>query len=113
MISDFFEPLILMDKQLTPDGLGGFNSTLEEAKTFYGAITTNNTTEMRIAEQKGLKTIYTLTTTIEDGLNYNAIIKRKKDGKLYRVTSDYLDNCTPKMSNLNFAQASLEGLQNG
>lgn len=112
MITDFFEPLVLISKELKPDGMGGFSSSFEEIKEFHGAITTNSSNEMKIAEQNGLKTVYTLSTCKENGLNYNSIIKRKGDGKLFRVTSDYKDSCTPDISKLNFCQMTLEGLQN-
>lgn len=107
-IQDFYEPLIFIEKKSVSDGMGGFVVQWVDGAEFMGSITTDNSVEMRIAEQQGVKSIYTITTNKNTVLNYNDVIKRKRDNKTFRVTSNGEDVLSPSVSNLSISQVQAE-----
>lgn len=107
-LEDFYEKLVLLERKVISDGMGGFEETYGEGIQFLGAIGTDSSAEMRLAEQQGLKSIYTVTIDKNIPIAYHDIIKRVKDDKLYRITTDPADMETPTFSNLNFKQMSAE-----
>ena len=110
-IQDFYEQIIIMEKTTISDGMGGFEIGYKDGAEFLGSITTDNSVEMRIAEQQGVKSIYTLTTNKGVPLDYNDIVKRKKDSKTFRITSNKGDIETPSISNLDFLQVTCEAFE--
>ena len=64
--------------------------------------------EARIAEKQGVTALYTITTRKNVNLQYHDILKRSRDGKLFRVTSDGDDKATPGSAGLNMRQVSAE-----
>lgn len=107
-IQDYFERFKIVEKRTQSDNMGGFETTYVEGAEFMAGINTDNSTEMRIAEQQGLKTIYTLNVSKNTPLSYQDIVKRVKDNSYFRVTSNPLDMETPARSNMNFRQMTLE-----
>ena len=107
-IQDFFEPLIYMEKRSVADGMGGFHEQYTDGAEFMGAITTNQTMETRIAEKQGVTALYTIITPLNVPIKYNDVIKRSKDNKYFRITSNPKDMETPKQSTLNFYQMTGE-----
>ena len=67
-----------------------------------------HTSGARIAEKQGVTALYTITTRKNINLQYHEIIKRVRDGKLFRITSDGDDNATPGSAGLNMRQVSAE-----
>ena len=107
-LDDFFEPFIMQDWFSMPDGLGGLTWTLMDGATFRAGISTDSSTEAKIAEKKGMKKIYTIVTPQTVVLEQNDRVKRVMDGKLYRITSDSADMTTPGVSDMKFSQVSAE-----
>lgn len=108
MITDFFEILNMIDKKSLPDGYGGFEMQYVEGAEFKGGITTDNSTQARIAEKEGVTALYTITVLPNIPLQYGDIIKRKNDNKYFKIVSNPDDMKTPRVSHMKFKQAQAE-----
>lgn len=108
LLSDAMETCIMMDKTTESDGYGGFIATWRDGAEFKAAITLDNSTEARIGAVQGVTALYTITTGKEINLQYHDVIKRKRDGKMFRVKSDGDDRMTPASAMLNMRQVSGE-----
>jgi hypothetical protein len=97
-----------MDKQTTPDGYGGVITTWTEGAEIMVAYSFDDSTQARIAQQEGVTNRYTLTTRKSVVLRFPDVVKRAKDGKTFRVTSDGDDNSTPSSTSLNLRQVEAE-----
>lgn len=108
LLKNAYEPVFLMEKRRTPDGEGGFITAWVESVEFEAAITFDNSLQGRVAEQQGVKSLYTVTTNKGARLEYHDVIKRERDGKIFRITSDGDDKQTPKSATFQFLQATAE-----
>lgn len=108
LLDESMEECNLMDKKTTEDGYGGYKTEWEEGAAIQVAIVLDNSMEARIGEKQGVTALYTLTTRKNINLQYHDIIKRKTDGKLFRITSDGDDKKTPASASLNMRQVSAE-----
>ena len=95
MIEESMEECVVMTKVRVPDGEGGFTTTWGEGAGFMASITFNSSMQARIADKQGVSSLYTVTTAKNASLEYHDVIKRLKDGKIFRVTSDGDDVQTP------------------
>lgn len=108
LLEQAYTSLTLIDKKSVSDGMGGILTTYVDGATFDGALTKNTSTEMEIAERQGVKAIYNIITKKNITLSYHDIVRRNTDGKIFRVTSDGLDDETPKSANLNARSVTAE-----
>lgn len=108
LIDAMMDECIIMNKIKTSDGEGGSITTWIEGAEILVAITTDMSMSARVAEREGVTSTYTLTTKRENALDFHDVIKRKKDGKIFRVTSDANDKMSPAVSSLDMAQATAE-----
>ena len=108
LLSDAMEDCIMLDKKTVEDGYGGYESQYEEGAKFKAAIVLDTSMQARIAEQQGVKALYTITTEKAMNLQYHDVFKRNRDGKIFRVTSDGDDKRTPASATLNMRQVSGE-----
>ena len=67
-----------------------------------------NTTQARMAEVAGVKDLYTLTVRKSLELDYHTVIRRVKDNKIFRLTTDSDDKKTPDSATLDMRQYSAE-----
>ena len=107
-MDDFYEPMCVMDWRSKPDGLGSFIWEWEDGAGFRGGVVLNTSTEMRIAQQEGYKSIYTLTTSVKMPFEKGDIVKRLKDDALFKITSDPDDVVTPAISDITGWQVTME-----
>ena len=107
-LHDFFEPCVLLEKRTTPDGYGGVVTAYIDGATVRMGITTNSSTEALIADKSGVKAVYTIAFDTHITLSVNDRVKRVKDGKVFRITSDATDMQTPAVSSVQFRQCSAE-----
>lgn len=107
-IQDYYETLSMIDKKTVSDGMGGFVEDYVKGASFKGAITTDSSTEAKIAEQSGFTSLYTVTVPLHVPIKYYDILERERDGKRFRISSNPNDMETPLKSSLNFKQASAE-----
>ena len=108
MLEDFFIPIVYVERRSRPDGMGGFIEEYVEGVEFKGGITTDQSINGRIAEQQGVKSVYTVTTRKNVPLKYGDILMRKSDNECFRVTSKDNDMSSPRISNLNMHQVTAE-----
>ena len=64
--------------------------------------------QARAAEKQGVTSMYTVTTSKSVVLQYHDVIKRDRDGKVLRVTSDGDDKYTPASASLDMRQVPAE-----
>lgn len=108
LMDDYKFNCVLLDKQRTSDGEGGWVTKWVEGAKFEAAITFTNTMEARIAEKQGVTSFYTVSTGKNAMLNYHDVFKRLYDGKIFRVTSDGEDVQTPERASFSLAQVTAE-----
>lgn len=104
----FYDECVLMIPERNPDGSGGYVTTWKEGERIHAAIVRDTSSEARIAEAAGTVEMYTVTTTRNVHLPYHAVIKRVRDGKTFRITSDNAEAKTPSVASLDMAQTAAE-----
>lgn len=108
LIESMMEDLTIMNKVSVEDGQGGNIVEWSEGATIKGAITLDTSMRTRIAESEGFTNSYTVTTNKNVSLDFHDVIKRNRDGKIFRITSDGSDKTTPAIASLDIRQASAE-----
>ena len=112
MLYDAFEPVVMMEKTRQPDGQGGFVTVWSEGGQFEAAIPPpDSSVQTLIAEKQGVTSFYTITTKKSVVLEYHDVVKRVRDGKIFRVTSDGDDTVTPPISTFQIRQVRAEEWQ--
>lgn len=109
LLDEYTTHFKLMVQTSVPDGEGGYTTSLVEGEAFNAAITFDSSTQGRTAEHAGVTALYTVTTVKEIVLEFHDVIKRVKDGKIFRITSNGDDNATPASAGINMRQVSAEG----
>lgn len=108
LLSQAMENVVLMEKQRVSDGEGGFETSWVDGAQFHAAITFNSSMEARTAEKQGVTSRYTITAPKNAKLEYHDVLRRLRDGKVFRVTSDGDDVQTPKSASFQFLQVEAE-----
>lgn len=108
LLESMMEPFVILNKSKISDGEGGFILTWEDGPEILAIATQDTTMQARIAEKEGVTSIYTITTNKSVLLEFHDVLKRKKDGRIFRITSDSSDKVSPSMSSLDIAQATAE-----
>ena len=103
-----YQEMVMLEKDRTPDGQGGFITKWREGAAFMAAITFDSSMQARIAKKQGVTSLYTVTTKRAAVLEYHDVFKRISDGKVFRVTSDGDDKATPDSADLNMRQVTAE-----
>lgn len=110
LLDEAMEKCVLLDKTTQADGYGGVITTWVEGADFNAAITFDTSIEARVAEKQGVTSRYTVTTQKTVVLQYHDVFKRKRDNKIFRVTSDGDDKFTPASASLDMRQVTAEEL---
>lgn len=108
LLDNAYQEMVMLEKDRTPDGEGGFITAWREGAAFMAAITFDTSMQARVAEKQGVTSLYTVTTKRAAMLEYHDVFKRKSDGKVFRVTSDGDDKATPDSADLNMRQVTAE-----
>lgn len=108
LLSEAFEKCTFIEKTRIPDGYGGYSTEWHDGAGFEAAIAFDSTLQGRVAEQQGVKSLYTVTTSRALTLEYHDVFRRERDGKIFRVTSDGDDKFTPPSATLDMRQVSAE-----
>ena len=108
LLSQAMEDVVMLEKRRIPDGEGGFTTDWVDGVQFKAAITFNSSMEARTAEKQGVTSRYTITAPLNAKLEYHDVLKRLRDGKVFRVTSDGDDVQTPKSATFQFLQVEAE-----
>ena len=107
-LTDFFDACVLLDKRTASDGFGGVVETWTDGAEIRLGITRVSSTEARIAYQSGTREMFTLVMLPTLTLGQNDRVKRIKDGKVFRVTSDSRNMTTPEAAQMQFRQCDAE-----
>lgn len=110
LLSESMETFVLMNKVRTDDGLGGFKTVWTPGPSFNAAATLDTSMEARRAEQEGVTSVYTITTSKTITLGYGDVVLRGSDNQLFRVTSNGKDKRTPASASLDMRVVSAEAL---
>lgn len=108
LLSAFTEDFIRMKESGIPDGSGGRKSEWTDGEAIRAAAVRDTPMEARIAGATGTVSVYTITTPREAHLKFHDCIKRVRDGKVFRMTSDNGEKQTPAITALDMAQCSAE-----
>lgn len=108
LLTEAMESFVYIDKITTPDGYGGVQTTYQEGAGFDAAAVLDTSMEARIGNIQGVTGLYTITTPKKITLEYHDIVKRKSDGKIFRIKSDGDDKKTPDSAKLNMRQVVAE-----
>lgn len=111
-LEDFFEDFIMQNWQSEPDGFGGIVWTLSDGAPFRAGIATMSSTEAQLAYQAGTKTVYRIAHRKTLELEQDDRVKRVKDGRIYRITSNSTDMTTPAPAFEAFSWVSAEMVVN-
>lgn len=95
MIEESMENCVFMQKVAVPDGEGGFATEWTDGAEFNAAITFDTSMQARIGDAQGVTSLYTVTTNKNAKLEFHDVIKRLRDRKVFRITSDGDDKQTP------------------
>ncbi|MBR4936803.1 MAG: head-tail adaptor protein [Bacteroidaceae bacterium] len=102
------EDVVMLEKKRVPDGEGGFTTDWAEGVQFKAAISFDSSMEARTAEKQGVTSLYTVTVPLNAKLEYHDVIRRLRDGKVFRIKSDGDDVQTPKSATFQFLQVEAE-----
>ena len=108
LIDAFMTDCILMEKKRVSDGAGGFLTQWTEGEPFSAAIVCDQSMQARVAQQEGMKSVYTVTTRKDVALEFHDVIRRQADGQTFRITSDGNDKESPLVGTLNMRQVTAE-----
>lgn len=111
LLSLAMEPSHIMDKTTIKDGYGGVKTVYKAGASIQVAYSFNTSTEARVAAQQGTNNRFTLMTRKSVLLRFPDIVKRDRDGKFFRVTSDGDDNRTPASAGLNIRAVEAEEIK--
>lgn len=108
LLDEMMSDCVIVNKIKVSDGESGFVTTYEDGPQIKAAIVLDSTITAKIAEQDGMKSVYTVTTNRANSLEFHDIIKRLSDGATFRITSDGEDKLSPNRSTIDIAQCSAE-----
>lgn len=108
LLDEAMDNCIILNKIIVQDGYGGYETLYVDGAPFDAAIVLDNSMQARAAEKQGVTSLYTVTTAKALNLQYHDVFKRKRDNKIFRVTSDGDDKHTPASASLNMRQVSAE-----
>lgn len=108
LIDAFSEAFVMLVQADTDDNYGGFGSTFTEGDEFQAASVLDSSVQAKTAAVQGVTALYTITTSRSVNLKFHDVIKRKSDGKIFRITSDGDDKKTPATTLLDMRHVSAE-----
>ena len=108
LLTQAMEDVVMLEKKRSPDGEGGFTTEWADGVHFKAALSFDSSMEARSAEKQGVTSLYTITVPLNCKLEYHDTLKRLRDGKVFRVTSDGDDKITPTAASFQFAQVTAE-----
>jgi head-tail adaptor len=108
LLDEAYEDYTILNKVKTSDGYGGTVTTWTDGAVIQGAIVFDSSIQARTAQAQGVSSVYTLTTHRNVVLEYHDVLRRERDKKIFRVTSDGDDKFTPKSATLDMRQVTCE-----
>ena len=107
-LEDFYEDFWRQDYEAVSDGMGGLVKRYSDKERFLGAISTVSSDEAVIAYGSGTKTIYRISIPEDESLSHGDVVRRVRDNRRYRITSDSSDRRTPDVAQARHAWVTAE-----
>lgn len=108
LLSEAMESCTLLTEAVVSDGYGGYTAVWTAGAAFDAAIVFDSSVQARQAEASGVSSVYTVTTARARILKYHDVLRRERDGKIFRITSDGDDSFTPASASLDMRQVTAE-----
>lgn len=108
LLNAMMEDFVRMVPESKPDGSGGTKTVWADGEAIRAAVHLDVSTQARIAEAAGAVSAYTVTTSRAVHLKFDDILKRVRDGKTFRITSDNSEKQTPALTALDMAVCTAE-----
>lgn len=108
LLDEAMEEYTIIDKTTQPDGYGGTIPVWVDGASIQAAAVLNSSPEMLLAQSMGVTGNYTITTRKNVVLEYHDVLRRERDKKIFRVTSDGDDLATPPSATLNMRNVTAE-----
>lgn len=107
-IEKYFEDFVMMDWSSIELPGGGVGWELADGARFKAGIAMLSSDELIIAEGSGMKSQFRITSKKLLVLEREDIVRRLKDNKKYRITTDQADMGTPDVAVVQFATCRAE-----
>ena len=98
---------VVLNRILVTDGVGGQKYAIVEGLSFEGVLILNSSIQGEIAQKQGVTGLYTFAYPKAYKLPPKTILRRVKDGKIFRTT-ELEGNATPDISTLDMRTTRLE-----
>ena len=108
LLSEAMVDCVLLDKTTVSDGYGGVTTTWVEGAEIKAATVLDTSLNALQAMQQGVTGVYTITTSKGVVLRFHDVLKRKSDGLIRRVLTNWDDNKTPASAGLDMRQVRAE-----
>jgi len=108
LIDEMMEEFEIINKVKVSDGEAGFITEWMPGAKIQAAVVLDSTMEAQIGQAQGVTSVYTVTTKRNVALEYHEVIKRVRDGKIFRITSDAGDIVSPGISGIDMTQVKAE-----
>lgn len=108
LLENAYEDYVFLDKKRVSDGQGGYDIVWTEGATIQCAPQFSTSLQARTAQAQGVSSMYTLVTKKNITLEFHDVLKRVRDGKIFRVTSDGDDKYTPPTAGLDMRVVTCE-----
>lgn len=108
LLENAYEDFTIINKIIVDDGYGGTSTTWADGAKIKGAMTFDNSADMKIAMAAGYRAAYTFTVKKHINLDFYTVLRRESDGIIFRLTSNSDDKKTPKTAGLDMRQYSAE-----
>lgn len=108
LLTEQMEDFVVLNRIAQSDGYGGIIVTWQDGATIKAVAPFNSSMEARIGAMQGVSSVYTITTSRAVNLQYHDVLRRVRDGKVFRVTSDGDDQYTPAMATLDMRNVTAE-----
>ena len=109
LLYDAMEPCVKMEQTTIDDAGGGFTSTgWTDVLAFNAFVRKESAPEITIAEQQGVKEMFTVTVPSDVTLAYHDVFRRVSDGAIFRLVSNTIDGQTLEASSVPIAKANCE-----
>lgn len=108
LLDSVMEPCVMIDRVTVSDGQGGFIESWQEGATFEAFVRKESAPEITVAEQQGVREIFTVVVRKGVPLSFHDVFRRIGDSEVFRVTSNVLDDAAPAASSIPIAKANCE-----
>lgn len=100
---------VMMDRStVSGDRLGGFDTVWTEGAAFRAYVRKDTADTIKVAEQQGVKEMFTVIVPRSVNLEFHDVFKRVSDGAIFRLTSNVKDATAPGASSVEIGKATCE-----